>query len=382
MFKYTLNENIDSHIYTAEFTFSENVTRYIYNEDFQIIITDLFSTDELIIDSDTIDDYGLIKTSDKSTQIVDSLIAHKGLLIYFPAFNKMTIKMLPKCSNYTETIGFYSSSIFVSFDGETEHKQARFHSSLFPKIVRDKEIIQYKDYDDPILPEQNIRPGYNFNTETEKERIKADFKYNSESDLYVNSDTLEEYKEGVVPTYISYLTAYMLDQTALEDYEFEFDWNNAKSYIINNETGSTLDIPYKILGIETEYINVIADYYVSVTEYKIVQEIYTESKGRWDNKLVFDIGIIDPENIIHDHIISETDDEDVRSEDDEDYFIEESIMAKVNNLLTEVWENMITEDGEYMVIEDFGERYKVLFESPDDAGHVVEECGQWIVTGE
>lgn len=43
---------------------------------------------------------------------------------------------------------------------------------------------------------------------------------------------------------------------------------------------------------------------------------------------------------------------------------------------------MITKDGEYMVIEDFGEHYKVLFESQDNAGHVVEEYGQWIVTGE
>lgn len=379
MMEYTLNEIVDANMYTAEFTFNENITGYIYDEDFEIIINDTFNNDTLIINADNIDDYGLLKIEDKSKQIEESIIAHKGLLIYFTAFNKMTFKMLPKCSNLVETIGFYSSDIFISFNGNTEHRQVRFHSSLYPKIIRDKSIIQYKDYTDPILPNINERPGYDYDAgDTE---IKTDFKYNSTEDMYVNSDTLE-YKDGRVPTYISKLTLYTLSYPALNEYEFELDWKNASSYLLNTTTNVKTEIPYKIIGFDNIHINVIADYYATVLTYDIVQEIYKEEKGRWENKLVFDIGIIDPEDIVHDHIISEIEDENIWTEDEEDYIIEESNNKILDTLITETWDEMVLEDGSFILMEDDYTHYQIIFESLDEIGHSLEEDGLWVITSE
>ena len=296
---YIVNDKSTMDRFHVELTFTFNVTPYLQANTFRITIYDVMTHRDLTITADDLiygNSYGLVpidgpevNPTTKAKQLDDSLIENDGLVIFFSG-NVLTIVMIPRCSNDTKTIGFYSSSIYIQFSQDDDIKNSiTFYAALFPKILRDDNVIQLNnDVDDPIFgADKNIRPAYDFNKNISKSIDR--FNYDTKEIFYANT-TYSAHKEGEVPVYISKISAYGIDEYDRQMLSFEYDWENAKSYLIDEVDGTVHDnIPYDVVVPNSYEIEPVSGYTASIDNYLITQYIYRETPGFYKNKLVFEL---------------------------------------------------------------------------------------------
>ena len=296
---YIVNDKSTMDRFHVELTFTFDVTPYLQANTFRITIYDVMTHRDLTITADDLtygNSYGLVpivgpevNPSTKAKQLDDSLIENDGIVIFFSG-NVLTIVMIPRCSNDTKTIGFYSSSIYIQFSQDEDTKNSlTLYAALFPKILRDNKVIQYDDgVDDPVFgANKNIRPAYDFNKNISKSIDRFD--YDTKEIFYANT-TFSAHKEGEVPVYISKISAYGIDEYDSQMLSFEYDWENAKSYLIDEVDGTIHDnIPYNVVVPNSYDIEPVLGYTASIDNYLITQFIYRETPGFYKNKLVFEL---------------------------------------------------------------------------------------------
>lgn len=294
---YTVNDKSTIDRFHVELTFAFNVSDYLENDGFRITIRDLLTHKDLLITSDDLlygDSYGLVPITDveineetKAKQINDSLIENEGLVIFLTGYNILTIIMIPRCTKANKTIGFYSSNVFIQFTDDESVNSITFYANLFPKMIRNETIVQNEEIDDPILNDMNIRPAFDFNKNIDK-NVERLFNYDTKKIFYANT-TSKEYKDDEVPVYISTISAMGIDDVDKAIYDFNYDWEHAESYLVDESNGQKYDIDYTVENPDSYEFEPVPGFKTTVDDYLITQYIYKETPGFYKNKLVFNL---------------------------------------------------------------------------------------------
>ena len=294
---FTVNDKSTMDRFHVELTFAFDVSNYLENDGFRITIEDLLTHKNLLITSEDLlygDGYGLvpiqgdeINEETKAKQINDSLIENEGLVIFLTGYNILTIIMIPKCTNGNKTIGFYSSNVYVQFTEEEEINSIKFFANLFPKMIRNETIVQNEEIDDPVLKEMNIRPAFDFNKNVDK-NVNRSFKYDTKKIFYANT-TSKEYIDEEVPAYISTISAMGIDDLDKAIFDFQYNWEKAESYLVDESTDKKYDIDYTVNEPDSYTFEPVPDYTTTVDDYLVTQYIYKETPGFYKNKLVFNL---------------------------------------------------------------------------------------------
>lgn len=291
---FTVNDKSTIDRFHVELTFAFNVSDYLENDGFRITIRDLLTHKDLLITSDDLlygDGYGLVPITDveineetKAKQINDSLIENEGLVIFLTGYNILTIIMIPRCTKANKTIGFYSSNVFIQFTDDESVNSITFYANLFPKMIRNETIVQNEEIDDPVLKDMNIRPAFDFNKNIDK-NVERLFNYDTKQIFYANT-TSKEYK---VPVYISTISAMGIDNVDKAIYDFNYDWEHAESYLVDESNGQKYDIDYTVENPDSYEFEPVPGFKTTVDDYLITQYIYKETPGFYKNKLVFNL---------------------------------------------------------------------------------------------
>ena len=294
---FTVNDKSTIDRFHVELTFAFDVSNYLENDGFRITIEDLLTHKNLLITSEDLlygDGYGLvpiqgdeINEETKAKQINDSLIENEGLVIFLTGYNILTIIMIPKCTNGNKTIGFYSSNVYIQFTVEEEINSIKFFANLFPKMIRNETIVQNEEIDDPVLKEMNIRPAFDFNKNVDK-NVNRSFKYDTKKIFYANT-TSKEYIDEEVPAYISTISAMGIDDLDKAIFDFQYNWEKAESYLVDESTDKKYDIDYTVNEPDSYTFEPVPDYTTTVDDYLVTQYIYKETPGFYKNKLVFNL---------------------------------------------------------------------------------------------
>ena len=294
---FTVNDKSTIDRFHVELTFAFNVSDYLENDGFRITIRDLLTHKDLLITSDDLlyeDSYGLvpitvieINEETKAKQINDSLIENEGLVIFLTGYNILTIIMIPRCTKANKTIGFYSSNVFIQFTDDESVNSITFYANLFPKMIRNETIVQNEEIDDPVLKDMNIRPAFDFNKNIDK-NVERLFNYDTKKIFYANT-TSKEYKDNEVPVYISTISAMGIDDVDKAIYDFNYDWEHAESYLVDESNGQKYDIDYTVENPDSYEFEPVPGFKTTVDDYLITQYIYKETPGFYKNKLVFNL---------------------------------------------------------------------------------------------
>ena len=294
---FTVNDKSTIDRFHVELTFAFNVSDYLENDGFRITIRDLLTHKDLLITSDDLlygDGYGLVPITDveineetKAKQINDSLIENEGLVIFLTGYNILTIIMIPRCTKANKTIGFYSSNVFIQFTDDESVNSITFYANLFPKMIRNETIVQNEEIDDPVLKDMNIRPAFDFNKNIDK-NVERLFNYDTKQIFYANT-TSKEYKDDEVPVYISTISAMGIDNVDKAIYDFNYDWEHAESYLVDESNGQKYDIDYTVENPDSYEFEPVPGFKTTVDDYLITQYIYKETPGFYKNKLVFNL---------------------------------------------------------------------------------------------
>lgn len=293
---YNVIETYNEKKYSAKVVFPEDIQNYLLNGEFNFTVYDLLTNNYVEADSwtDLTANYGLtapFTTADE--QIKNSLINNKGIVVYYLQDDfSLNVVMIPRCKNYqNNVIGFYTSTIHFNAKYNEELINVDFVAKLYPRIIRADNFDKYiPDAEDPILPNNVERPGYDFpDVYPDGRKINHNLIYNTKDQIYVNTTTSAAvYPE--VPLYISKMSAYFMAEYSDS---FALDLNNAKSCLYNDKTLAEIPIDYSYDA--TPAVNDIhvieqdndAGYWTSVSSYNITQYLYTDKVGRFENKLFF-----------------------------------------------------------------------------------------------
>lgn len=248
---YTIKENISLSAYQCNVVFDESVNQYKINDDFQIVIYDKFNDDEIVIDKDNFNNYGLTDISGEMEYWEeDSFIKNKGLLIYFNNKNELYFKILSKCKDQNDKEIGYNTSVVSIFFSDEENRNIEFTAQTWPRMLRSNKIIQNDESEeDPILPGSNVRTiydeelnetsGFDFDKDIILKEVNSNYSYNSTNTIYLN--TYPKNKEcKSVPMYINEISAFMTP----DHNDFEYEING--SYLIDTSVGLSAEIPYEI----------------------------------------------------------------------------------------------------------------------------------------
>ena len=303
---FTVNDKSTIDRFHVELTFAFNVSDYLENDGFRITIRDLLTHKDLLITSDDLlyeDSYGLVPITDieineetKAKQINDSLIENEGLVIFLTGYNVLTIIMIPRCTKVNKTIGFYSSNVFIQFTDDESVNSIKFYANLFPKMIRNETIVQNEEIDDPVLKDLNIRPAFDFNKNIDK-NVERLFNYDTKQIFYANT-TSKEHKDDEVPVYISTISAMGIDDVDKAIYDFNYDWEHAESYLVDESNGQKYDIDYTVENPDSYEFEPVPGFKTTVDDYLITQYIYKETPGFYKNKLVFNLENIPSDTVL------------------------------------------------------------------------------------
>lgn len=280
-------------IYSVKIKFDSNVSHYI-NGGLKITITDnLNHGDMLVITSEDIanGDYTLISGTDIETRLNDSLEVSNGFVAYFSAYDTLNIAMAAKSTNGTNTIGFYASDIKIELiDSDVVKESIILTADLFPLLIRNETLRLYDGGEDPVFTATNMRQAYDFNKNVDNDITKY-FNYNTTDSMYVNTSA-EANISGMVPLYVSDVSAFTINVSDRVPYNFNYDWDYALSYLYDIDTGNQTDIrwlPGEMPQAEEISIEIIPGYYATVDLYKIEQLLYKNTQGYYKNKLCFEL---------------------------------------------------------------------------------------------
>lgn len=312
--QYEIDETITEIRYVARITFAESILDFFNDDaDFSIVITDLIDGNELVIDTfEKFNNYTFTAPFYDSIQLEnDSLINNGGLVLYLDGDNVLRLILAPKCSFGGQTIGFNTAKIAITCgEAHGDTTQIKLIASLYPRIVRDSDIIKANpDASDPILPDNVSRSCYEYPNVTTDDivKVKTLFNYDTKGSIYVNTTAEESQGDtAMVPLYINRLGVYFTNESisAISNMEIE-------SYIKNMNTGKTYDISYDMATEPTVKIfNTLSaahadspdleygDWYTTETSaYSATQKIYFNGyNGRYKDSLYFGIKFTSADN--------------------------------------------------------------------------------------
>lgn len=293
---YNIIETYNEKKYSAKIVFTDDIQNYLLNGEINFTVYDLLTNDYIESDdwADLSNRYGLTAPFTSSDeQIINSLINNKGIVIYYlPDDKSLNLIMIPRCKNYkNDVIGFYASTVHFNAKYNDDLINVDFVAKLYPRIIRADSFEKYVPAaEDPILPNNVERPGYNFpDVYPDDRKIDHNIIYNTRDQIYVNTTTsAAEHPE--VPLYISKMSAYFM---AEYNDSFALDLDNAKSCLYNEKNLTEIPIDYSYdMKPQVNELQVLeqqdtAGYWTTVSSYNITQYIYTDKIGRYENKLFF-----------------------------------------------------------------------------------------------
>lgn len=320
---YQITEEVTETRYSASIRFSENIVAYFDDNDIMLDFRDIISAEQFTIGAKdghwvlVENDYVVDKTFDlcemttsPEAQIDKSLINNGGIVIYFEDEYTLHVVMVPKCSNGETEIGYYTTVIEMKLVKEP-FDPISITAQLLPKIYRDNVLVKdVEGAEDPVLPGDDNRSAYDYNVDFET-KIKSNIvPYMHDSDsIFVNtkSSSPSKFNEDLadklyneVPLYISEAKVYTVQDNG--ELVFEYDWDNADSYLVNANTGSKVQIDYEpknptLSDLKTEEgVTVVTNpddeedvYKANLSYWVITQKVYYPENGMFDYRLGFDI---------------------------------------------------------------------------------------------
>lgn len=293
---YNIIETYNEKKYSAKIVFTDDIQNYLLNGEINFTVYDLLTNNYIESEdwTDLSNTYGLTAPFTSSDeQIINSLINNKGIVIYYlPDDKSLNLVMIPRCRNYkNDVIGFYASTVHFNAKYNDDLINVDFVAKLYPRIIRADGFEKYvPGAEDPILPNNVERPGYNFpDIYSDDRKINHNIIYNTRDQIYVNTTTsAAEYPE--VPLYISKMSAYFM---AEYNDSFYLDLDNAKSCLYNDKNLTEIPINYsyntkpQVNELQVLEQQDTAGYWTTVSSYNITQYIYTDKIGRYENKLFF-----------------------------------------------------------------------------------------------
>lgn len=304
---YTVTDNSVFGIFNVQVKFKDDISTYIDNNKLCVKILDILGntfdyaeahTEIIHIDDIVNNVYGLVQPEqgqpvDRQKQIEDSLKANAGK-VFLLSNNTLTIILMAKSTDANNsTFGYYSSRVIIVFEGDDDDDdmddtEIELYADLFPKVIRSEMPRQFNPAaEDPVLSASDIRPAFDFNQGLPEE-INKNIHYTTTSALCVNTSSNPESEEQV-PLYVSDISAFTINSDDIETLDFEFDWDNAESYLLDETTSKRYDIEYtKSEPAETTF-EIIDGFSATVNNYPVVQYIYKSTPSLYKNKLVFSL---------------------------------------------------------------------------------------------
>lgn len=277
--------------FNADIYFDMDISTCFESGNFEMTIKDILEKFEVftVTADDMVDNvYGIIQpsstvVSSMEQRIQDSLAAHKGLVLVYNRSEKcLTVIMVPKATNGTEEIGFYSSRVYIDIMPEQSEDAVKidFLAPLFPAIRRNPDVVRYDtSVPDPILGDTDIRPAYDFNIKIDQ-GIRKRFVYNTKNSFYANTDSKNPDDERI-PVFISTLDAYVYGMTQDEFRE------QSESYLLDTAASKKIPMEYELEGPTAESVEVLPGYNAELNHFTITQFIYTDKPGVSRNQMVF-----------------------------------------------------------------------------------------------
>ena len=81
-------------------------------------------------------------------------------------------------------------------------------------------------------------------------------------------------------------------------YDFNYDWEHAESYLVDESNGQKYDIDYTVENPDSYEFEPVPGFKTTVDDYLITQYIYKETPGFYKNKLVFNLENIPSDTVL------------------------------------------------------------------------------------
>ena len=328
--KYTVDENISISAYEATITFDTPVSQCRYNEDFIMSLTDLFHDQNLVIEKDNFDDYGLTNIEGPIDEWEeDSFIQNKGILIYFIDTKTLRVKILNRCSSDDGDYGFNAANLYCIFN-IADDLEVSIPIATWPKIQRSKYFILSGTGEDPIISGTSGRAIYDVSADKtdgydfDKDLIITDFDVDSKAENYqytgyypsaddyditsaaeylgliINKNYDYESTDTVylgknIPTYVNKVSAYYPVDTDFRTFEYLLEPSG--SVLIDTSKGISSYIPYTsaekdvelVFNVNTEQIT--SAFTASTKCIEITQGLELTGNDCYKNKLYLEFGV-------------------------------------------------------------------------------------------
>ena len=278
---YSYVENIETSAYNLTITTDEDLMKIVKSDNFEIGIYDEISGLNATINKNNFQLFGVTdRNPDLSTRIENSLIKNKGLLVYTDSNYVLKLKMLISCTNGEETIGYNNSKISVWLDDKSNIST---YACILPKLLRDDDIIQYDpNLPDPVLSGSNLRKEYDYDTSVPAQDralvnpIISDYTCGDPYSIYVNTNIS-------VPVYYNTVSAL----SRLKDSEHFINFGSVSSFLYDDDTGSSINIPYEKNGPFELILDINDEYKANIEYYTYTQFISANGDNLYKNNLHF-----------------------------------------------------------------------------------------------
>jgi len=318
--EYSVNKTYDGYKNYITVTFAESVIDYFRNNQFNIGIDDVIRQSYMTITSftDLIDNYSVKPdTAEEFTtidnQLDNSLIKNNGLVITFIDNKTLQFILIPRCTstnNPNKLIGFSNTNITIHIESNPP-TDITTNVALYPYVTRENTLTPYYASADPVLPNNIDRCCYTYpNIYEAGKEIRHNISYPTDSQLYVNttSTAMPEADSSMVPVYFSRIIAGFTKESSSGIMP---DWSDdsVSSVLYNEKNLSYIAIPWEFeperclvstptaisqtSGMVNDRPNIIDDYTMRLSAYKIRQYVYADNLplGRYENNLFFGLNV-------------------------------------------------------------------------------------------
>lgn len=274
---YSQDEKLEFSAYNTTLTFPDtNIVDLLNKDEFELHIRDMYSNESIIITSKNFNEYGYTSENpDTEKRESESLYNNGGILVTHNGSNVLYIKQLIACQYNDKNIGFNSSHIDIWLN----YEHIGFNSVILPKLIRNNEIVQVSDDEDPVLSAVNLRPGFDFEKENINSAISKNYTMGANDEMYVNTDM-------GVPCYVSTVSAFISTEN---NTNVDIDETSIKSYIFNNETSDSDTITYDMDGPFIYQPDLPDGLNTSIKYYTFNQYISAAENKLYKNKLILNM---------------------------------------------------------------------------------------------
>lgn len=318
--EYSVNKTYDGYKNYITVTFAESVIDYFRNNQFNIGIDDVIRQSYMTITNftDLIDNYSVkpdtaAEFTTIDNQLDNSLIKNNGLVITFIDNKTLQFILIPRCTstnNPDKLIGFSNTNITIHIESNPP-TDITANVALYPYVTRENSLTPYYASADPVLPDNIDRCCYTYpNIYEAGKEIRHNISYPTDSQLYVNttSTAMPEADSSMVPVYFSRITAGFTKESSSGIMP---DWSDesVSSVLYNEKNLSYIAIPWEFeperclvstptaisqtSGMVNDRPNIIDDYTMRLSAYKIRQYVYADNLplGRYENNLFFGLNV-------------------------------------------------------------------------------------------